>query len=1016
MTTFSARWMMVGAGLVALLGSAGVAQPVQAQQGTVAGRVTDRTNGQAVPGARIGLVGSNLFATTGADGQYTIRNVAVGDVTLRITAVGYSAERRNVAVGAGATATADFALALTAFSLDEVVVTATGDQPKREVGHAIARISPAALTESAPIANMNDLLAGRVAGVSVSSGALTGSMARVRIRGNNSLSLNNDPVYILDGVKIESATNSSSIGIGGTNPSRVNDLNPEEIESIEFIKGPAASALYGTAAANGVIVIKTKQGRGRPQWHAYAEAGAVRDLNNYPIAYRGWTAGATPTNNTQCFLTQLAAGSCTQDSVTAFNLFEDPDASPNGTGYRQQYGLQLSSGTEALRYFVSAEWEDEVGQLVMPRFAQDSVKARRQITEVPFDQLRPNAYQRTSLRANLGTSPGRSLDIQVSTGFISSNQRLPQTDNNTTGLLSNAFGGPGNKDNGRFGYRLYTPDQFFSEVTTQSINRFIGSGSANWRPVSWLTGVLTAGVDYTARVDANLCRRGECTPFSQTSISGFKENNRSNFFSYTANANATAEFTLTPTITSRSSMGLQYFKRQFNRNGAFAEDLAPGATTVTAGSIPQADETTDITITLGSYVEQLFGWRERLFLTGALRVDDNSAFGADFSAVFYPKASLSYVISEESFFPVTSLVTDLRVRAAWGVSGVQPGTTDAVQFYSPTTASVENTDRAALVFGALGNLVLKPERSEEFETGLDASLFNDRMGLEFTWYRKVTKDALIERTVAPSVGAAADRFENLGSVRNTGIEALLNAHIIDNPSMGWDLAISGSYNSNTLASLGGVPPIIGTTIHQREGYPLNSYWLQPYTFADADGNGIITASEITVQDSAAFIGPNPPPRELSLTTGLELFGRKLRINAMLDHKQWWQLNGTERIRCESRLNCEGLVDPNAPLWMQARVVALRETPSRTQWGFVEDAGYIRFRELSVSYELPASFANALRMQRITITAAGRNLVRWTDYSGIDPESAYFSGALGTQSDFQTAAPPSYFTFRLNVNW
>lgn len=999
-----------------LLFTLGTAPAVSAQTETVLTGVIRDESGRPIIAAQVTIPGTRLAGETGADGRYRIRNVPAGQHQVRATAFGFGAATRNVAVTSGAITSADFTLSVSAFELDEVVATATGQQSRREIGHSVAKINAADLTQTKPISNMNDLLVARTPGVTVTPGNLTGAEARIRIRGANSLSLNNDPVYYIDGIRMESASGSSSIGIGGTSISRVNDINPEEIESIEFVKGPAASTLYGTDAANGVIVIRTKRGRaGRAQWTAYAEGGAIVDNNSYPTAYRGWTTGSTAANGVQCRLTQVASGACVQDSVSTFNLFEDPDASPNGTGYRQQYGLQVNGGSEVVRYFLSGEWEDEVGVLEMPRFSQELVKAGRLISEVPYEQLRPNARRRVSVRANLGADLLPSLNVAVSTGFVSSNQRLPQTDNNTTGLLSNGFGGPGHKNNvdasGKqlYGFRLYTPDQFFSETVEQDVNRFIGSGTANWTPATWFTGRLTGGLDYTNRVDSDLCRRGECTPFSQTTITGFKQDNRTNFYRYTLDASGTGEFNLNKDLKSRSTIGLQYFKSKFNRNGAFAEDLAPGATTLTAGAIPSVDETTNETVTLGVFADQQFGWRDRVFLNGALRIDDNSAFGADFSAVVYPKFSASWVLSDEDFFPAPDVFDNLRLRAAWGASGVQPGTTDAVAFFTPTTAAVENEDRAALIFSALGNKALKPERSSEFEVGFDAGVFNNRLGVELTYYHKTTKDALIARTVAPSVGAANTRFENLGSVRNSGFEGSIRAQILDT----WDVTLNGSHNDNELADLGGVPPIIGTTISQIEGYPLNSYWLVPYTFADANGDNIIVASEITVGDTAVFVGPNLPKTELSLNTGVDLFARKLRVSAGFDYKGGhYQLNGTERIRCESRLNCDALVDPSAPLWKQARVVALRETSARTQYGFVENSSFVRFREVSLSYELPTSLAQKMRSQRAFLTAAARNLHVWSDYSGIDPEAGYFGGG-DVQTDFQTQAPPTYFTVRFN---
>src|SRR3989442_11620842 len=499
---------------------AGTAAVAAAQQGTITGQVTDQSNGQPLVGARVTVVGTSLVTTSRAEGRYQIANVPAGQVTVRATLIGYAAASRSTTVAPGETATADLMLVLSPYSLDEVVVTATGEQAKKQIGNVINTIRADTLVMTRPIDNMNDLINAKAPGVQSLAGNLTGAGARVRIRGTNSLSLNNEPLYIIDGVPMTSGNRpdaASTIGIGGTNPSRVDDINPEEIETIDVIKGPSAAALYGTAASTGVIIINTRRGEPGPaRWNVYAEQGFIKDYNDYPTAYRAWRTtptASTPSNGVQCLLTQGAAGTCSQDSVTSFNLFQDPAASPNATGYRNRYGVQVSGGTDVSRDFVSGEWENEVSQLKMPPFAVDSLLAIRPISEVPFEQLRPNARRRVSLRVNADVRANPRLDLSLSSGFTTSTQRLPQTDNNTTGLLSNRLGGPGfgynllgSNGNRLFGDRTFIPAEFFSETVTQDINRFTGDRPANWRPTTWLAVRLTGGLDFTSRRDSDLCQ------------------------------------------------------------------------------------------------------------------------------------------------------------------------------------------------------------------------------------------------------------------------------------------------------------------------------------------------------------------------------------------------------------------------------------------------------------------------------------------------------------------------------
>jgi TonB-linked SusC/RagA family outer membrane protein len=1025
--------------LLTLAGIAGTARPATAQAtGTIAGAVTDQA-GQPVAGARIAIVGTTLVGLTKADGQYVISNVPAGAATVRIALIGYAAVSRSVTVVADETVRVDAALTQAPFTLDAIVTTATGEQAKRELGNSISRINAGDLVPNAPVANMGDLLVAKAPGVQVLPANLTGGESRVLIRGANSISLSNLPIYYIDGVRMESANGSTAIGVGGTDPSRVNDINPEEIESIEIVKGPSAATLYGTDAVNGVIVIKTKRGRAGPaRWSVYNELGVIRDNNAYPTAYRAWRRGPTPGttssagNTVQCLLTQVARGDCTQDSITTFNVFEDPETSPLGTGWRGQAGTQVTGGSDVLRYFFSAEYEEEIGVVRMPGFAYGLVQAARRITEVPYEQFRPNALEKVSLRANVQASLNPKLDVQVSTGYISSSLRLPQTDNNVTGFMANAVAGPGNRNNFRapvpsfeignvplFGYWTYTPSETFADLTSQGVNRLIGSGTITYRPTTWLGARFVTGIDFTNRVDEELCRQGECPAFAATIGNfkqGFKEEDRTNLYNYSVDGNVTATYSLSTLLRGQTTAGMQYFQRRLAQNIAFGFGLPPGATTVGAGALQQAQEATVETRTLGYFVEQQFTLRDRLYVTGALRADDNTAFGKDFDVVVYPKFSVSWVASEEPFFPVLGWLSSLRLRSAVGASGQQPGSTDAIPFFAPTTANINGTDTPALTLSAVGNLALKPERATEIELGLDATLFENRINLELTYYLKRARDALISRPLAPSLGGPASRFENLGSVRNAGVEVALNATILNRGGLGWDVSVAASHNSNKIEDLGGLPPIVGATIQQREGYPVDAYWQRPILgYHDLNGNGIVEGGEILVGDSAVFIGSSRPTTELTLSTGFDLFNRRLRISGLMDYKGGrYLLNGTQRIRCESFLNCDEVVDPNAPLWKQIRTVALREHPARTLVGFMEPADFARLREVAVTYALPDSWARALRMQRASVTLAGRNLFTITDYTGIDPEAGYLDGDAQVQNDFVAQAPSTYWTMRVNL--
>jgi outer membrane receptor protein involved in Fe transport len=620
--------------------------------------------------------------------------------------------------------------------------------------------------------------------------------------------------------------------------------------------------------------------------------------------------------------------------------------------------------------------------------------------------------------------------VAVNAGYTNQMIRLPRSDDSgVPGLSTNTFGGPGFKyatnaaGDTLYGYRTVTPRETYGTVTEQGIDRVVGSIATNWRPTNWLTTRALLGMDLINRKDTQLCRFMEC-PVSGQDHLGFKTDNRSNFGAYTFDAAASANRTFSQAIEGRTTVGVQFNRSTFDRNGATGRQLPPGATTVGAGAILEATEVNSETRTLGGYLEQNLSIRDRLFLTAAVRSDRNSAFGANFKTVFYPKFSASWVLSEEPFFPSTGAISQLRLRSAFGASGVQPGTTDAVEFFTTAQVLGEGGEASGLIYSALGNRNLRPERSTELEFGGDVTLWDGRLNAEVTFYDKNSRDALIARTLPPSLGTGATtRFENLGHVRNRGWEGLINTQIVRSRAFGWDLTLNGSTNTNTLISLGNVPPLVTATQRNIEGYPLFGWWSRNITWEDKNGDGIIiysanpALSEITVADSSTFQGPSLPKYELAATTGFDLFGSGLRISTMLDYKGGHIVyNNTERIRCASRNNCRGLIDPTAPLSEQARTVAVRQFGTTVLGGFFEKGDFVRWRELALTYSVPEqTIQRFLGGRSLVLTGAARNLgILWTEYTGVDPEA--FGTQVNAPSEFQAFGPASYFTLRLTLGF
>ena len=964
------------------------ARPAAAQQGEVTGRVTDKTSGTALATAQVSVVGTTIRALTGQDGRYRLVNVPAGPATLRVAYIGYATTTQEVSVPAGGSAQADFAIAQAAVGLEAIVVTATGDQAVREQGTAAHTVDLRDRTSQAAVSNLSDALNSTVPGVVVQgSGGTTGTGTRVRIRGSNSVSLSNDPVLIVDGIRVENASNSTSIGVGGQQPSRLNDLSPQDLEAVQVNSGPASSVLYGTDAANGAIVMRTRRGQpGATKWTMSAEGGTLNDYGNYPDNYTGLTA-----LDSACALTRVVAtlNPCVQVRVRRFNPIEQ--RSPFRTGHRVQYGISASGGSEQTTFYLAGHFNNEDG--VYP----------------------VNWNKQVNLLANLFDHVRSNMDIQATALYTSGRLRLPQNDNNVFGVLSSGFLG-GSDSTANNGYGFLSPAQSFSIHTFQNIDHFTGSLQANYRPLNWLEAHAVIGTDFLSRYDENTTFPGIIpASFNPSANQGNRNANPFQIYNWTGNFYATASFALTPTLNSTTSGGLLYYHLRNHGVLAGVQTLTSGTNSLSGGVIPSANEQTLETVTIGRFAEERLGYKNRLFVTGALRSDDNTSFGKRFGNILYPRLSMSWVASEEPFFPKPGWLGALKLRAAYGSSGLHPGPTDALQFFNPTPVVINNTDVPGITIGSLGNAALKPERTNETEAGFDAEFRPLSARIAFTYYTKLSHDALIAVTLPPSCGCGTSIFRNLGSVSNKGVEISAAATVIHARNVNVDLSIGAWGTKSRVKTLGAnIAPIIfglgGATQRMQVGFAPGAYFQRPYTFNDANNDGIIATSEVTLGPTATFQGQPFPDHGGSVSSTITVFQR-FHLYGLVDGRFGNKLfNSTEQFRC-GLSNCRGRNDRTAPLAEQAAAVA---NILGTQAGYMEDADFVKFRELSLTYDAPPNWATRIGASSLSFTIAGRNLATWTKYKGLDPELNEAGQNNFTTADFLTQPPVRYWIGRINV--
>ncbi len=1008
------------AGLALSFGSATAGRAQQG--GTIAGTVTDASTLQPVSGAQVYLPGLNLGTLAGNDGKYRIPDVPAGSHELRVRLLGYKLVSQTVTVQAGQTATVDFQLEPSAVGLKEVVVNVvTGvRQQRRDIGTNTATINASEVNQTS-VNDFNDLLSGRASGVIVQnvSGA-TGTGQHIRIRGANSISLSNEPLVYIDGVRVRSQSSPLQAGgVGGQEPSALNDLNPENIANVQVIKGPAASAIYGSNAANGVILITTKKGtNAATRFHFWGELGNMVDVGNYPINVTSLTGSGAllnpdgtinSSNYSDCPSAYAGLGLCTQDVTLRHDALHDPRTTPFTPGHSDRLGGSLSGGGTEATYFLSGDRQFE-----------------RNVLDV-------NVNTRTSATATVNVQANQKFNIGLNMMYLANRLILPQADNNSAGPIANGifgsalfvpgqgnYGGPPSEGSA-LNYYAYTPSELRNWRQHHNVDRLTLGGNMDWNPMPWLLVHANGGLDLSDIEDAETLQPNI---FGGGNAIGFRDNARENDYNYTANGSVQATFDLTRDLTSATLVGGHYEESRVGVTECYGENIVPGLASCDATS--QAffiNENFSRLRTVAGFAQEQLSWRDRVYLTIAGRADNNSAFGGNIGLQFYPSVNFSYVVSEEPWFPTGSGLSSFRIRGGFGQSGLRPGFRDAQTLFSPVVAIVNGGSVTGVSINSTGNPDLKPERITEFEGGFDAGFLNERVGLQFTYYNKTSRDALVAKPLPPSYGLTGSVFDNIGKVRNYGFEISANATALDSRTIGLDLSATMNTNHNRVLSLGGVPAFTSNRGIQvvEQGLALGSYKQTPYTFKDANGDGYIDPSEITAGDSAVFINEVLPTWEGSFTADVRLFDF-IHINTLFEARGGnAQANETAYFQCllgfgYSYGGCAAAEDPTAPLSDQAAITAYLF--SNTEAGYIQKAAFMKWRELSIRLSAPQSLSSAVPFTRgLSLTLAARNLGLFTNYPGVDPEINESGGNLQFQQDeFLTQPAPRIFTARVDLSF
>lgn len=922
---------------------------LQAQQGSIAGIVREDGSGTVLQGAQVTIPGLQLGGLAGAGGRFSLEGIPVGTHTVTVEYIGYATASQTVQVVLDETTLLEFNLRQQAFALDEIVVTGTaGVTERRQIGHSIGIVEAGDLVEIAPIATVNQLLQGRIAGASIlqRSGNI-GSGTTMALRGLSSVEMSSTPLFYIDGVRVSN------------DGARLNDLNPADIESVEVVKGPAASTLYGSEASNGVVQIITKKGgAGQAQFTAQVRLGS-----------QFWNDAAEwlPTNG--------ARDPATGNVITHHPLLAEEAAGRKVIDYgtTQTYNLDVTGGTGDFGYYASLSWQDDEG--IVPNNWIEQIAGRVNV----------NAQARDDLRINAGLSYTKA-DIG----------RAPEGFTGTLGYFGQViFASPLTVNTVRRGFLQSVPEETWKVRHSDHIHHTTWNINVNHDPFDWFSHRLTSGIDLVYQQNGRLFPRQDDPAnhmWGRRLAQGWRDVDDRTVLHTTLDYAATGTVDVTSDIRSATSAGIQYYTRETHTTSAEGLNFpAPALTTVTTASQRFAGELFTENKTWGAYIQERIEWRDQVFITGAIRGDDNSAFGVEIDPVIYPKLSGSWVLSDADFFDV-NWVDQLQVRAAWGEAGRQPGSFDAIRTYAPAIA---RNDQPGVRPSNPGNPTLKPERSSEVEVGFDAELLNGRWSLEFTGYKQTTTDALLERDVAPSTGFSGQQWVNIGQVDNQGFDFSTTVVPLLRSGLSWDVTLNVSHTTNEIIDMGDIDFISrGRGNAHAEGYPVGGMWAHNVVSADWDpvtqrAVNILCASENggpqpCSQAGEVFLGSPGPDWNASLSTTLQI-GQNLRLAALAEG--FFQM----RVMSIQQWGRDEVFRNSPEANMLADNVLLGAS-IQTSNGFgywINRNDYIRIREVSAQYTLPSALASRIGASRASIGVLARNpgfLYVHDEVFDTDPES------------------------------
>ncbi len=1001
-----------------------------AQTRVVTGTVTDANTGEPIGSALVTVVGTDISTTSRDDGTFSI-GVPEGTVRLLVRMIGY---RRSEIVVPAQQREVDVSLAQDILRLEEVVVTgqATGVE-RRNLAQAISTISTEEL-DLVPAQTVEQAMYARVAGADVqsNSGAPGGGM-QIRLRGISSILGASTPLYVVDGIMVSDGNLDGLEGTGmrfvnrtnqpaeEASPNRIADLNPNDIQNIEILKGASAAAIYGSKANNGVILITTKRGRtGRPQFELTQRFGVsdmsnkmgLRVFNTLDEAVEAFGPCAVPAGAGR----DPAADCKSDDGWRAGRVFDHEEEIAGNNPLSYETSLGVSGGTENTRYYVSGLVKHDGGIVTN------------------------TGYDKHSLKINVDQDLGAGLEFNLNTNALHTFSQRGVTNNDNRSISYwmafpqiPTFVDIRQREDGSWPVSPFANSNPLQTAALmkndEHVYRFIGGANLSWEALVTETHELRfnvlGGADYFSQKNWVFAPpEAEFEPID--GLLGTSVQSATSSLNLNINSNAVHTFRPNGNLSATTSIGWQYEERDIDQLQNLAEDLVGGLANIGAGTVSRLAQTRLRTKEIGFFAQEEVLIAERLLLTAGMRADRSSNNADTDEWYYYPKTAVSYRLPVGGGF-----LNELKFRAAYGESGNQPKYGRKFNNYSAANISGIQTLRLSTTVAAPD---IRPERQKEIEAGLDLTLLDNRASLEATVYQKRITDLLVRQALPPSTGASTNNF-NGGVMRTRGLEGALMLIPVTSANLQWISRTTFSMDRSLITELpvapfspGGFGGLGSWLI--REGKSPSMMVGSDTARMDNDPRCLDTTTptvncQVGDRIRNVDIGDSRP----TFTMG---FSNDIKFNSLTLSTVWhWQQGGLvanltrwlydmSRTTVDYADDCADSGYPGCdPAGETVGEMRLRTYPSRVTATNVESATFLKLREMTLNLDLPQSVVQSIwgGARHVRISLSGRDLLRFTGYSGMDPEVSNW-GTVSVQRGQDVAPyPPSRsIWFAVNVGF